>query len=57
MSVAMTDFDIVERLRNVTGVGLIYDTKPSGKEYYKPVKVWTVQRSRHVKGLIISIYP
>jgi hypothetical protein len=57
MTVAMTDFDITQRLRNVTGVGLLFQATPSGKTYYKPVQIWAVQRARHVKGLIEILYP
>jgi hypothetical protein len=57
MVVSMTDFDITQRLRNVTGVGLLYQSKPNAKAHYKPVQIWAVQRARHVKGLIEVLYP
>lgn len=56
LAVAMTDHDIIERLRSVTGVGLIYDTTPA-EAHHKMARLWTVQRSRHVKGVITAIYP
>jgi hypothetical protein len=50
--VVMTDRDIVERLREVTGLGLIYD-RGRRKAHYRQAWEWQVTRRNSV-GLLVS---
>lgn len=54
--VAMTDADVVERMRAVSGVGLVGDL-PRRADHHKAVRVWTVQRDAVVPGLLLAVAP
>lgn len=55
ISVAMSDFDTIERLLEVTGVGHITEYKvPSGR---KPMSRWCVSNRRDVARILLAIYP
>jgi hypothetical protein len=56
IKVAMTDFDIIERLQAITGVGLVR-TVPVRQEWHKEQWIWVVGRKAHVALVIKAVYP
>lgn len=56
IAIEMTDLDLIERLRRVTGEGRIYGPRERGADR-KPIWVWTVQDRSGVERLFRIIYP
>jgi hypothetical protein len=54
--VVMTDVDVIERLHELTGVGLVYD-RGRRDGTHKPVWEWDVTRRASVKELVRALAP
>jgi hypothetical protein len=54
LRVVSTDCDVIERVRDVTGVGYVYASMPPLR---KPYWTWVVQLKRDVARLLLAIYP
>lgn len=55
VTVAMSDFDVIERVAAVTGVGTILEYKVAAGR--KPMLRWWVGRRRDVARVLLAIYP
>jgi len=56
--VSMCDFDTIERLQTITGIGKIYDFTPSETQLGdKPMKRWHVGAANDIAHLLCSIVP
>jgi hypothetical protein len=57
IAVSMTDWDIVNRLPEVTGVGHVYKQSYVAKPHYKIPLTWHVRRKEHINHVTRLIYP
>jgi hypothetical protein len=57
VKVTMTDLDIIQRLHETSGIGLVRFASMKGRERHKPQFSWIVQRSRDVARLLCAIAP
>jgi hypothetical protein len=56
IQVTMTDLDILQRLRQLTGVGRIYSITRR-KDIHKDAWIWAVQRRAHIRHVINAVLP
>lgn len=58
VSVEMKDKDIIERLANVTGIGVVREsTRPSRPEHWSKMFTWRVSKGQDVARLLLAVYP
>jgi hypothetical protein len=56
ITVTMTDLDVLQRLQEVTGVGIINALKRR-KPNHKDAWVWSVRRRAHIRGIVSAVLP
>lgn len=57
LHVQMTDHDIIQRLREITGVGHVFGPLKTQKAHYKPTWVWAVQVDSRARQIAALLYP
>jgi DNA-binding Lrp family transcriptional regulator len=53
----MTDRDVLERLRKVTGVGVLERVRARKDPRHKPIWQWIVSRNQEAIELMVAVYP
>jgi DNA-binding Lrp family transcriptional regulator len=53
----MTDRDVLERLRKVTGVGILERVRARKDPRHKPISQWIVSRNQEAIELMVAVYP
>jgi len=56
LRVVMTDFDIIQRLHAITGVGNVSETTKQ-ELHHKPAYQWIVYRKEHIQHLLSKMLP
>jgi hypothetical protein len=56
VTVTMSDFDVIERLHKIFGVGTVRDKAPQ-QVGYKPLKEWAVQNQAGCLEVLLRIMP
>lgn len=57
-SVSMTDFDVIQRLHEVTGIGRVGSLRVDKRgSQRKPTLNWTVAKKRDMARLMLAVYP
>jgi poly(3-hydroxybutyrate) depolymerase len=57
VTVCMTDRDIIERLRRVTGIGTLEKIRERKNPEHKPISQWIVCRHQEAIELMVAVYP
>jgi len=57
VTVCMTDRDVLERLRKVTGVGVLERVRARKDPRHKPISQWIVCRNQEAIELMVAVYP
>ena len=57
VTVCMTDRDVLERLRTVTGVGILERVRARKDPRHRPISQWIVCRNQEAIELMVAVYP
>jgi hypothetical protein len=57
VAVCMTDRDVLERLRDLTGIGRLEKIRARKDPKHKPISQWVVCRNQEAIELMVAVYP